>query len=620
MRAIFLLVMLLLVLPASAAPLVKVEIFNNTYNESLTVLEPTNDSNWIRMIGGSNIVIPSIKMVYNGINSTQYVKNNKTVKITTYGILKDQDYTVDYPFTKHPFYHAGDSVSAEILSTSDLNGSTVHIYLVRTYPTELKNALASAVDGDTQQLRNLLSNAFNYTNVTLNSTGDATVSFGVLPAGDYVVVATLNTSTESNITLISATAFEVLEHESTLSVSDVTRSSVSDNKFVSGTFTITGGSSNANYTYIAALVKKTAYSVELRLESSGNKSTTHLKANNAVLVDSFKIGGVGLKNVNATTVYNWIKNAFPSSSASLAKTRKQGNSWDFSLPVKGLPDGDYYLNIGAWNSSNSSQRLVAFSQALVKVKTVAPAPAPAAPAPAPPPPETLLEAPSEFISSLTKTISANVETEIPISSEMTERTGLLEMTVKLPETATVTVTISKVKELPAKVSAPPAEVYIFFEVKFTKYGTTEEVEPSGYIDFKVSKDWVESKGYTPAQVVLMKYNGGWKELKTELVDEDENSYYYRAEVESFSIFAVAAKPVKPTPTPTKTPVVIPTTPPAMPTATPTLTPTATPTVTPTPTATPIPPTPWYLQPTTLLIIVLLVAAFLVAAYTLRRGK
>ncbi len=685
---ILILLSLLLILPASAKPLAKIEIFNNSHYESLTVLKPGDDGNWIKMTGGSEVVIPNIKFVYNGINNTQYTKNNKTIKITTYGIQKNQDYVVDYPFTEHPVYYRGNTVSAEILGTSDLAGKTTYVYLVKTYPTQLKNALTSAIDGDTQPLRNLLNSAIQEISTTLNASGDANVSFGTLGPGDYVVAVLLNRSTDLNITFVSATAFEVLEYKSSLNVSNITRSSVNDNVFLDGTFTIIGGSNSAKYTYIVALIRKEAYSVEFRLESGGTKATTNLKANNATLVKSFKIGGVGLNKVNATTVYNWIKDAFPPNSVSVEKGKKIGNTYEFSLPVSGLPDGEYYLSVAAWNSSNSSQKVVAFSQAIVKITTITTfgvsptsisktitrgssasvrliisntgnyelrelrlsasgniagwisfsqnyissipageskavtvrmsvpngagtgthtgkitltsenggskeipvsinvravvtgggggggyvAPPPAQPAR----PTHVKAAYSEAL-----TVPANVETKIELPPAKAKATGVLAVVIKVPEKMMLEVQVSKLKSLPSGVPKPPAkDVYEMLDIAFSKYGTGIKVEPSGYIEFKVSKSWIEKKSYDPAEIVLMEYHKGWEELKTEMTGEDMNYYYYKAEAGSFSIFAIAVKAVTPVVTPTP-----------ISTTTPVTAPTVTPTVTPTPT-----PKPWWRIP------------------------
>ena len=219
-----------------------------------------------------------------------------------------------------------------------------------------------------------------------------------------------------------------------------------------------------------------------------------------------------------------------------------------------------------------------------------------------PPP---LQAESEFSYSIAELVQANAEKRMEMPSSIKDKMGVTAIAVKVPERMTLSTAISKVKELPANISEFE-NAYVYFEIVFTKYGTSEKVEPSGYIEFRVPKDWIESNGLDPEKVVLMKYGEGWKELRTEKVSEDDEYYYYRAEVESFSIFAITAKPkpvIIPTPTPTAT---------AMPTATlaPTLTPTITPTVT---------PTPRPLQPTAVIgIAVAVIVAIAIVAYLARR--
>jgi methanogen extracellular protein (TIGR04279 family)/PGF-pre-PGF domain-containing protein len=624
MRYLLILLMLLLILPASAEPLVKVKIFNSSYYESLTVLKPEDDGNWIKMIGGSEVPIPSIKLVYNGINETQYTKGDKTINITTNEIRENQDYVVDYPFTTHSVYYRDDEVKAEILGTSDLAGKTVYVYLVKTYPTQLKDALASAVDGNTQPIRDLLNNAVQNKSVILDANGDnKSISFGTLSPGDYVVIVLLNSSNAPNVTFVSATAFEVLEHKSSLNVdTSITRSSKDEVKYLEGTFEILGGSDNAKYTYVAVLIKKDAEAT-VKLTSSGTKATTNLTvevgsaSEEAKLVEGFKVAGVGLNNINATTVEDWLK-AFPSDTVSFSVNRGvTGKTYNFKIQLQGLSDGDYYLYVAAWNTSNSSQRVVAFNWASVKITTVTPSPShrpsgggggggggavvalpPVAPAPV------------EATYSEAKTVYPNVEEKVQLPPTKAEATGVLAVVFKVRESMMLEIHVSKLKSLPSNVPKPPAkDVYGYIDITFRKYGTTIEVEPSGYIEFKVSKSWVTEKGYDPENIVLMKYHNGWKELKTELTNEDENYYYYKAETGSFSIFAIAVKPIKPTPTVTATtpPVVTPTV------TTPVVTTTAI-----TPTVTPTPPVQTVYYAVAIIVIVVVVIGIAIALRKRRR--
>ncbi|WP_346297729.1 TIGR04279 domain-containing protein [Geoglobus acetivorans] len=592
---LMLLLLPLLTLPASASvvPLVKVEIVNTSAPsyESLSILNP-NNGNWIKMTGGDGVSIPAIDFVYSGINSTQYTRGSKIINITTNNISENQDYVVNYPFTTQPMYHPGDTVTAEILGENGLAGKTAYVYLIKTYPTQLKDALASAVDGDTQSLRNLLNNAKQNITVILNSTGDnSSISFGQLDPGDYAVVALLNASSEQNVTLISATVFQVLEHESTLSAdTSITRSSVSDQKYLDGKFEIVGGSSNAKYTYVAVLMKKdTAFT--LRLTSGGTKSTTNLTlkagtaSQEAMLVEGFKVAGVGLNSVNATTVEDWL-NAFPSNAVTFSINRgATGTTYNLSILVQGLSDGDYYLYVAAWNASNSSQRVVAFNWTSVTITTVAPPPPPPSggggyiPLPPPAPTPTPTPVPEEGAYSTVVGVEKDKEVKIEIPPETAEKIDVVSLTIKAPESMNLKVEVRKLESPPAEVPEPPAKkVYRFVEITFRNNDTGEEVEPTGYIDFKVSKSWVAESGHDPEDIILMRYHNGWEELRTEMVGEDENYYYYRAETGGFSVFAIAVKEVAPsvTPTPTRTPEIVTPTPAVTPTAAKTETPGETP--------------------------------------------
>ncbi|MBO8183035.1 MAG: TIGR04279 domain-containing protein [Archaeoglobus sp.] len=598
---------LLIITPASASKLVKVEVFNTTHYESLTVLE----GNWIKLEGGSKFVIPDITMVYNGINHTQYKKDGRTVRITTFGIKENQDYSLNYPFTIHSMYYPSDSITLNITG-NDLDGEEVYLYVVKTYPTEVRDALASAVDGDVQSLRNLLNSAI----INESKTGDLSFNFN-LGSGDYVAIALLNKSSENNITFVAATAFEVLEHRSSLDVTNVTRTDKSEVYYVNGNFTIIGGSNTAKYTYIAALISKSAYSVEFRLESGGTKATTNLKANNAVLVKSFKIGGAGLNKVNSTTVYNWINDTFPQGFVSLSKCTKTGNTTEISLPVVDFEDGEYYLNVAAWNVSNSSQRMVAFSQAIVKITTIKPTPTPTpTPAPAPsggiggggggPP---ILTAPFYNAFAISKYLPKPDWLELKVPENYAELTNLLTFLLKFGKNVYVDCRFSKVVTTPESIPMPDIDLYQLNEIVLVKFGTREKIHPEeAFIRFRVDRSWVDSRGYDPHNVVMLRWNGEkWVELETVYERGDENYYYFQAYTQNFSLFAIGVKIKAQPPTPTLTPTPAPT---PTPTQTPTPKPTPTATPKPTPTLTPT-PKPWGTFESVITIVVAVIGLILI---------
>ena len=359
---------------ASAAPLFTIEVRNATsgaYEESLTVLNP-GDGNWIERVGGEEVRLPAITLVFD-CASRDYVKGDKNVTLNVYGTATD----VDYPFSEYHQYYYGDAVSvrANILGEDDLAGSTAYAYLVKTGPGKMNRLWNSTFAGDLTPFRDLLDNCVAKQPVTLNSEGDyAAVDFGnLLDPGDYLVLATLNESTAQNITIISAAAFEVLEYESKL---EVTRTS----PFVEGTLTI-NATLPCTYNYTAALIRKDE-AFDLRWECEGAETELNLKLSAATTAESINIlGGSGLEKLTPCVLYDWLM-TFQTVSVEKGES---GTTYNFSLPVMGMPPGEYYLYVMACDVS-----ALTFASALPPPPVIIiPPPSPPSPpsdGPSPPPP------------------------------------------------------------------------------------------------------------------------------------------------------------------------------------------------------------------------------------------
>ncbi|MDK2795567.1 MAG: hypothetical protein PWQ58_766, partial [Archaeoglobaceae archaeon] len=344
-------ILLLLLATAAASELGNVSIDG----ESLAILKDC----WIELDGGKEVKIPAITFEYSGVPSANYTKNGKTVKINS---SVGESYSVTYPYTSHRVYLDGDNVILNFNTT--LSNKQIYVYTLRTYPMQVKEAIEKALDGNTTFLKGLLERAYNNTTVNLNDTGKDSLTLYNVPAGDYVVVALENESseasnTQASNTLIAATAFTVLEHDSTL---DVPRT-ITTGQYLEGYFNIST-SSTANYRYIVALVDESV-TAKFKLTSDGTKATTNLMLNNAKLVEGFKVAGVGLKNVNASKVVNLLNEAF-GDKISVAED-KSGKVYSFRLITEGLPAGKYLLYAAAWNLSNPSQRVVAFNWTEIEI-------------------------------------------------------------------------------------------------------------------------------------------------------------------------------------------------------------------------------------------------------------
>jgi len=166
-------------------------------------------------------------------------------------------------------------------------------------------------------------------------------------------------------------------------------------------------------------------------------------------------------------------------------------------------------------------------------------------------------APYEYYESFVRGFRPNETLVIAIPSKLEKDTGISELGIMFNKTFVGTASISKVLSLPDGVSEPEGEIHTIFEFVCVKYGSQSKVEPSGYINFMVSKEWLSSVGAEQSDVKLLKHNGKeWIEIPVELTGEDENYHYFKANLESFSIFSIVAEveAVKITLTPTPTPI------------------------------------------------------------------
>ncbi len=208
----------------------------------------------------------------------------------------------------------------------------------------------------------------------------------------------------------------------------------------------------------------------------------------------------------------------------------------------------------------------------------------------------------------TTTATANQPLTVTIPTNYVEQTGVLKVEVVPEVSGAVQVVVAKVT-LPSNIPPPKYPVYTYLEMAFYDYYGNAITIKSGSVEFRVSKSWLKDQNAKPEQVVFFHYkNNAWKEEPTEKVDEDSNYYYYRAKISSFSIFAVAVKPIAPTVT---TPIPPPTT-------TVTVTTTVLPTTvvaTTTPPAKPVQPSMWIWIAVVIAIIVIAVVAYY---YTKRR--
>jgi PGF-pre-PGF domain-containing protein len=163
-------------------------------------------------------------------------------------------------------------------------------------------------------------------------------------------------------------------------------------------------------------------------------------------------------------------------------------------------------------------------------------------------------APYEYYESFVRSFRVNETVVIVIPAKLEEDTGISEIGASIDKIMLGTAAISKVRSLPEDMPAPEGNVFAYFEFVCTQYGTLNKVEPSGYLKFRVLKEWLRSVEAGQSDVKLLKYADKWIEIPVELTGEDENYHYFKANLESFSIFSIVAEVKAVTITPTSTPM------------------------------------------------------------------
>jgi len=89
-------------------------------------------------------------------------------------------------------------------------------------------------------------------------------------------------------------------------------------------------------------------------------------------------------------------------------------------------------------------------------------------------------------------------------------------------------------------SAPDGVAYKFAEIKAENLPA--DAISSASIKFKVSKKWISENSIDASTVVLQRYaSGGWQELPTTKISEDETSIFYSAASQGLSYFAITGE-------------------------------------------------------------------------------
>jgi PGF-pre-PGF domain-containing protein len=131
-----------------------------------------------------------------------------------------------------------------------------------------------------------------------------------------------------------------------------------------------------------------------------------------------------------------------------------------------------------------------------------------------------------------------VKPEVPLELRM-ENSKISRVLVDLKKAReNVKVTIEKLQGRPSGLPNPPGLTWAYCRIEVS---VPDDAVENAEIDFWVSKEWLSFHQIDKRDIRLLRFEGGWKELKTEVCEEDAACVIYRAMTPAFSVFAVTAR-------------------------------------------------------------------------------
>jgi PGF-pre-PGF domain-containing protein len=119
--------------------------------------------------------------------------------------------------------------------------------------------------------------------------------------------------------------------------------------------------------------------------------------------------------------------------------------------------------------------------------------------------------------------------DLPVSGVEISATGRMEG---------VMIAVEVLPGSPAVLPQPNFQVYSYLSITMT---TSAGNIGGASINFKVPKSWIEQYSIDVDSIRLMKLNGEWRQLPTQVTGEDADYVYFVANTTGFSVFAIAGE-------------------------------------------------------------------------------
>ncbi|MHC1756362.1 MAG: TIGR04279 domain-containing protein [Methanosarcina sp.] len=326
-------------------------IFFADHNESL------EEGGWVHLNGGKEIRLPQpLNFTYQG---TACLESAGTTLKLKPGI-EPGNYTelfLAYPYSTHPFYTTNENVEIDFKGPAAFGQQEVKIYLVEAAEgpklSSLKEACTDLIDNNVLSFEEGFNNIANSSTMvvaaTLNKSGDlsAPLNLGSLPAGSYGILIILDGNETKNPgaekKVLSATCFEVLEHELEAEATDI----LTEGEYLEVNLALKNASENKSYTYGTLLIREEAYRAEINVSSNGTKAGTDIFINGINIIEEFGINSSNYESkLSKEELMTEIQTLIGEGNGTISVGKENQNT--LSLTTADLPPGDYLLFAGAY--------------------------------------------------------------------------------------------------------------------------------------------------------------------------------------------------------------------------------------------------------------------------------
>jgi len=343
----------------------------NFSERNVHFLDHTNSpesGNWIVLAGPNStrtIQLPKeVNFTYSGPKSIEYRSISASMNKS-----ENETYTVQYPsasaYKTWPVYLPGENVTISFFGESSLKGKTIEIFLLNITTDSANRALIAYNVGNTQSMNKFFHTSMDgyYKNYTTNlsNTGDLVdYNLGPLNAGLYCVVM-LQQNENGDLTIISPTGFAVVDYQLAISANE----SIKQGKDLDISLDLKNAPKDLNCIYAAALIRDDAYKFDVKIDSTGIQNGTNITINDLNLFEQFGVdpkefstndlkivnrsnyrSEIG-EHINRSNIQKGIQNCIGEGKGCIAVG--QAGQKQLSLTASELPEGKYYLCVGAYS-------------------------------------------------------------------------------------------------------------------------------------------------------------------------------------------------------------------------------------------------------------------------------